>query len=356
MTLGVINKIENTIFHPHDKLKYANFLKELCMETYSSTALAHPNIALIKYWGNKNQELRIAENGSISFNLDSLFTKTQVTFLPVLTEDQLFINKEEISGVGLDRVKTFLDIVRHMAGKKIYANVMSENNFPVGTGIASSASAFAALSLAASNAIGLELSEKELSILARRGSGSACRSIPDGIVEWLPGSTNTDSYAISIAPNNYWNLVDLVAVVEVEHKKVGSTAGHQLAGTSPLQNARVVDTPRRLDLVRNAIKQRDFEALADIVEQDSNLMHAVMMTSNPPLLYWEETSITIMKAVREWRLSGIPVCYTLDAGPNVHVITILDAVDVVHEKLSAISGIKKIFQAGVGGKARLVEN
>ncbi|MBE0687616.1 MAG: diphosphomevalonate decarboxylase [Anaerolineaceae bacterium] len=326
------------------------------MKNLSSTAIAHPNIALIKYWGNKNQSLRIPVNGSISFNLDSLFTKTQVSFTTELTSDILYINGKETAGSGLNRVVSFLNIVRELAGTRTFAKVNSENNFPVGTGIASSASAFAALSLAASSAFGLNLSEKELSCLARHGSGSASRSIPEGFVEWLPGEMDSDSYAVSIAPAHHWDLVDLVAVVTHEHKKVGSTAGHQLADTSPLQKARVEDTKRRLDIVREAIKYRDFQAMADMVELDSNMMHAVMMTSTPALMYWENTSITIMKNVQKWRASGIPVCYTMDAGPNVHVITTKDSSKDIHQKLTLMSGIKQIFKAAVGDKARLIGN
>ncbi len=326
------------------------------MKKLSSSAIAHPNIALIKYWGNKNQALRIPVNGSISFNLDSLFTKTEVTFISELTSDILFINGHETTGLGLDRVVSFLNIVREQAGTQSFAKVNSENNFPVGTGIASSASAFAALSLAASNAIGLDLSEKELSCLARRGSGSASRSIPEGFVEWFPGVMDTDSYAVSIAPARHWGLVDLVAVVTHEHKKVGSTAGHELANTSPLQKARVDDTKRRLDIVREAIKYHDFQAMAEMVELDSNMMHAVMMTSRPVLMYWENTSISIMKNVQKWRASGIPVCYTMDAGPNVHVITTKDYSEDIYQKLACMNGIKQIFIAAVGGKARLVND
>ncbi len=326
------------------------------MKNLSSTSIAHPNIALIKYWGNKNKILRIPVNGSISFNLENLFTKTQVSFDPELTSDILVINGHNTIGSGLDRVVSFLNIVRKLAGKQIFAQVKSENNFPIGTGIASSASAFAALSLAASNAIGLNLSEKELSCLARRGSGSASRSIPDGFVEWLPGEKDTDSYAVSIAPANHWDLVDLVAVVTHEHKKVGSTTGHELADTSPLQNARVEDTNRRLDIVRNAIKYRDFQAMAEMIELDSNMMHAVMMTSRPALMYWESTSISIMKNVLKWRANGVPVCFTMDAGPNVHVITTRDYSEDIYQRLASMKGIKQIFTATVGGKARLIDN
>ncbi len=326
------------------------------MKNLSSTAIAHPNIALIKYWGNKNQILRIPVNGSISFNLDSLFTKTQIRFDSDFSSDTLFINGHETTGSGLERVVSFLNIVRKLAGKRLNAKIESENNFPVGTGIASSASAFAALSLAASNALGMDLSEKELSCLARRGSGSASRSVPGGYVEWYPGAKHIDSYAESIAPAGHWDLVDLVAVVALDHKKVGSTAGHELADTSPFQITRTKDTYRRLDIVRNAIKNCDFQAMADMIELDSNMMHAVMMTSSPPLMYWEGTSITIMKSVQTWRSSGLPVCYTMDAGPNVHVITTKEYSQNIYQKLCSIPGIKQVYKAGVGGKARLIES
>ncbi len=324
------------------------------MPEFKSTAIAHPNIALIKYWGNKDQNLRIPVNGSISFNLESLFTQTKVAFDSVFKSDHLTIDGKEISGSSLDRVISFLDIVRALAGKNLFAQVESTNNFPIGTGIASSASAFSALSLAASKAIGLDLSEKDLSRLARRGSGSACRSIPEGFVEWFPGKSDSDSYAESIASPNHWDLVDIIAVVSTEHKKVGSTAGHELAGSSPLQAARIADTERRLEIVRNAILNQDFFAMADIVEMDSNIMHSVMMTSNPPLMYWESTSITIMKTVKDWRNSGLPVCYTLDAGPNVHIITTWDYSEKLISNLVEIKGINKIFKSGVGGKTKLI--
>ena len=148
--------------------------------------------------------------------------------------------------------------------------------------------------MAASTAAGLNLSEAELSRLARRGSGSASRSIPGGFVELQAGATDADSYSFSIAPPEHWDLVDCVVIVSAGHKKTGSTEGHALAETSPLQVARVADAPRRLDLCRRAILERDFEAFASIVELDSDMMHAVMMTSTPGLFYWQSASITVM--------------------------------------------------------------
>lgn len=287
-------------------------------------------------------------------NLDGLFTRTTVMFSASLPTDSLLINSEPVSGKGLERVSSILDLVRGMANINERAEVTSENNFPAGAGIASSAAAFAALALAASKAAGLNLSEPELSVLARRGSGSASRSIPAGFVEWKMGEAESDSYAFSIAPVDHWNLADCVAIVSAEHKKTGSTEGHALAGTSPLQNARVADAPRRLDLCRNAILNKDFEAFANIIEHDSDMMHAVMMTSNPPLMYWQSATVGIFHHVREWRASGLPVGYTVDAGANVHVLCLGEYKDEVAKRLRDLPGVKDVLAAGVGGAAKVV--
>lgn len=325
------------------------------MNAHSAAALAHPNIAFIKYWGNRDDALRLPASGSISMNLDGLQTRTSVTFDPALAADTLTIDGLPAAGPALERVSGFLDLVRQMAGIGLRAAVVSENNFPMGTGIASSASAFAALALAASRAAGLTLSEGELSRLARRGSGSACRSIPGGFVEWLPGADDAESYAVSIAPPEHWNLSDCIAIVSTEHKATGSARGNTLAATSPLQAARLADAPRRLDLCRAAILGRDFAALAAIAELDSDMMHAVMMTSTPPLFYWQPATLTVMQAVREARAGGLPVCYTVDAGPNVHVICEARAAGQTVALLARLPGVRQVLQAGVGGPARLIE-
>lgn len=324
------------------------------MKTLTATAQANPNIAFIKYWGNRDNDLRLPSNGSISMNLDGLFTQTTVSFQPSLPFDELIINGYTVAGKGLDRVSFMLDLVREKAGLKMNAEVMSENNFPSGAGIASSAAAFAAIALASSTAAGLQLSEAELSRLARRGSGSASRSIPSGFVEWKMGTGDDDSIAVSIAPPEHWGLADCVAIVNAGHKKIGSTEGHALAGTSPLQNARVEDAPRRLDICRNAILQRDFEALANIIELDSDMMHSVMMTSNPPLMYWQPATLAVFHAVREWRSGGLPCAYTVDAGANVHVICLSDQAGAVEKRLRELPGVSEVLVARVGGPARIV--
>ena len=322
----------------------------------TATAQANPNIAFIKYWGNRDNTLRLPVNGSISMNLDGLYTQTTVSFQPSLPFDELIINGHEVTGTGLNRVSYILDIIRGMANIHERAEVMTENNFPSGAGIASSASAFAALALAGTKAAGLNLSEPELSRLARRGSGSASRSIPSGYVEWQMGKSEEDSYAFSIAEPSHWNLVDCVAIVSASHKKTGSTEGHAIAPTSPLQAARVADAPRRLDLCRKAILEKDFDAFASIIELDSDIMHSVMMTSTPALHYWKPTSLNVMNAVRQWRGDGLPVCYTVDAGPNVHVICPETEAHDVDKRLREIDGVTDVLVARAGGAAKIVEN
>ena len=300
----------------------------------TSIAIANANIAFIKYWGNRDNNLRIPMNGSISMNLDGLFTRTTVSFQPSLPYDELIINGHEISGAGRERVSYILDIIRKMAGIHDSAEVMTENNFPSGAGIASSAAAFAALALAGSKAAGLHLSERDLSRLARE--------------------TDEDSFAYSIAAPEQWKLVDCVALVSASHKKTGSTEGHSIAPTSPLQAARVDDAPRRLDLCRSAILNCDFDSLASIVELDSDMMHAVMMTSTPALHYWKPASLEVMNRVRAWRAEGIPACYTVDAGPNVHVLCPEAEAHLVDKRLRQIPGVDDVLVARAGGPAKIV--
>jgi len=324
------------------------------MDIRTATAIACPNIALIKYWGNADEQLRLPASPSISFNLADLYTRTRVTWDDCLPADVVTINQERAEGAAFRRVVQHLDHVRRLSGHTGYAQVESTNNFPSGAGIASSASAFAALSLAATAALGLRLAERELSALARLGSGSAARSIPGGFVAWYPAATHEDSYAESFAPPDYWDLVDLIAVVSRAHKATGSSAGHALATTSPLQAARLASAQERFDRCRAAILARDFAALAPVVELDSNIMHSVMMTGSPPLLYWEPATLAVMHQVRRWRdEQGLEVCFTIDAGPNVHCICTATAAPAIEPALRQMPGVLEVFRAVPAGPARL---
>ncbi len=325
------------------------------MPERSATAVASPNIALIKYWGNRDHVLRLPASPSISFNLAELHTRTTVVWNTRPDGNHVFIDGQEVTGDSYQRVVRHLDHVRELAGYRGSAQVESSSNFPAGAGIASSASAFAALSLAATAALGLSLSERELSILARLGSGSASRSVPGGFVAWYAGDKHEESYAETFASPDHWPLVDLVAIVSRAHKKTGSTSGHALAVTSPLQAARIVSAQERFDACKQAVLARDFAGLARVVELDSNLMHSVMMTSDPPLFYWQPATLTVIEAIRRWREEdALEACYTIDAGPNVHCICTAGSADVVEGRLRALPGVLDVLRATPGGPARLM--
>jgi diphosphomevalonate decarboxylase len=320
---------------------------------HQATALAHPNIAFIKYWGNADDALRLPVNPSLSMNLGDLHTITTVTFSANLVADELTVNQQPASAAGLERVTAVLDLIRQRAGLSLFARVESANNFPAGAGIASSASAFAALSLAGAAAAGLDLAETDLARLARRGSGSASRSVPGGFCQWLPGSDES-SLAASIAPPEHWDLRDVIVVVSQEHKAVGSTGGHRLAGTSSLQAARVAGAEGRFQTCRKALLACDLAGMGPVIEEDAVIMHAVMMTSRPPLLYWQPATLAVLHAVAGWRAAGIAACATIDAGPNVHVICTAENAAQVARRLAEIPGVTQVLQAVPGGPARLV--
>ena len=309
----------------------------------SATARAHPNIALIKYWGNRDDALRLPANASIAFNLSGLETTTSVAFDPRLPADSIEIDGVAAQGPAAERVRRHLDRIRALSGQGARARVASRSDFPAGTGLASSASAFAALTVAACAASGLSLPEEHLSRIARLGSGSAARSIPDGYVALETGARDEQAFAHSLAPSTHWDLVDCIALVSREPKSVGSSEGHRLAATSPLQPARVKDAPRRFEECRRAILEKDMLGLAEVVEQDCLLMHSVMMTSHPPLLYWLPATLNILHQVRHWRAQGLAVAFTIDAGPNVHCLCEAASLEQVVSRLADIPEVTQVL-------------
>lgn len=316
-------------------------------------AVASPNIAFIKYWGNRDEIMRIPSNPSLSMTLGGLETSIQLSTLAPEQEDELWINAEPADSAAQMRTSAFMDFVREISDRSERAQIQSTSNYPIGAGIASSAAAFAAIAVAADVAYGIGATPVELSRLARRGSGSAARSIYGGYVEMSTGELDEDAYAQPLLPADHWDLEDWIVIVDSDHKPTGSTEGHALAETSPIQPARVADTPRRIQLCRQALEGRDFSAFAEVVEQDSNLMHAVMITSTPNLLYLQPGSLEIMRSVKRWRKDGIQVCFTVDAGPNVHVICTSESSPEVERRLRSISGAAELIHAVPGEAARI---
>ena len=318
-----------------------------------ATAVANPNIAFVKYWGQVDTALNLPANPSLSMNLAALTTATTVEFRPGLPSDVVTINSEAASGQARARVSAHLDRVRALAGVEDRAWVSSRNDFPSGTGLASSASGFAALTLAATRAAGLDLDEVALSRLARLGSGSASRSVPAGFVLWT-GDSDESSFGRQVAPPEHWDLRDVVALVAYEHKAVGSHDGHRLAPTSPFYQARLAAVPDRLARVRHAIETRDLAALGAEMEADALAMHGVMLTSQPALLYWQPGTVAVLQAVRDWRAEGLGVWFTMDAGPNVHCFCEATDANEVEARLRNIPGVQDVIVSGPGAGVRLV--
>ena len=320
-----------------------------------ATAVAPSNIAFIKYWGRKDEILRLPENGSISMNLSDLLTTTTVEFNPDFKKDLIIINDKKEEGEG-SRVVKHLDRIRKLVKINYRAKVVSQNNFPTGTGLSSSASGFAALTVAGAKAAGLNLSEKELSILARQGSGSACRSIPDGFVEWLDGDTNETSYAVSLYPHSYWDIVDVVTIVSKNKKDVSTTEGQKLAGSSPFFPLRLERINERIKLIKKYLKEKDFKNFGELIEQEALELHAIMLTSSPSLIYWLPGTLKVMHAVKRWREEGLQVYFTVNTGQDIHLICQKKDIEKVVRKAKEVSDVQKTIINYPSKGARLTKN
>lgn len=306
-----------------------------------TTAVAPSNIAFTKYWGKKDEVLRLPENGSISMCLSNLLTTTTVEFSKDFSKDEVIINGEIEEGEEI-RVIKHLNRVRDLAKINLHAKIVSENNFPRGTGLSSSASGFAALTLSATKAVGLNLSEKELSILARQGSGSACRSIPSGFVEWLDGDTSQTSYAKTIFPPTHWDIADVVAIVSEGRKEVSTTAGQQAATSSPFLQTRLSRMKEKNKKVKEYIKKRDLTKLGELSEAEALELHAIMITQSPPLIYFQPNTILIIKLVRKWRAEGLKCYFTINTGQDIHILVEQKNVNSLEKKLKEIPEVREV--------------
>lgn len=316
----------------------------------AATARARSNIALVKYWGKAEGTLNVPAVGSISITLDALWSDTEVVFDPALATDELVLDGERRPD-GLVRVSACLDILRELAGVGTRAAVVSRNNFPTGAGLASSASGFAALVGAAARALGLELSPRQLSILARQGSGSAARSIFGGFVQMHAGNAadGLDSYAEPLLPGNDWPLDIVVAVTATGEKAVASGSGmRHSARSSPYHDAWLRTHPQDMALCRQAIRARDFEALAEVAEASCLKMHAAAMAAIPALIYFNGVTVECIGRIRQLRRSGIAVLFTVDAGPQVKAVCTPDARTAVRDALADMPGVVEIIETGLG--------
>ncbi|MBI3051979.1 diphosphomevalonate decarboxylase [Candidatus Woesearchaeota archaeon] len=323
-------------------------------------ATASPNIALVKYWGKRDSQLKLPLNDSISVTLAGDFqSRTTVEFSEDYAQDSLLLDGVEASEKEMQNSFLVLDYLRKLAAVDFRASVVSQNTFPKGVGIASSSSGYAALAAAASAALGLKPDARQLSIAARLGSGSASRSIIGGFAHWKAGSMDdgSDSFAVQIADENHWPELRIVtAITSAEPKIIGSTEGmKRTVETSALFRQRLSTIPAKVEGIRQAILGKNMHSLLPAVMAESNSLHAVMLDSWPPIIYLNDTSKRIIAAVHELNdASGeIIAGYTFDAGPNAHILT---EQKYLHEVEKAIKGegVKSLHVSRPGEGSRIL--
>ncbi len=335
-----------------------------------AVATAPANIAFVKYWGARDLGRALPLNPSISMTLAACVSRTAVEVLPGTGDDEVWwaAGVAAVADPGAPRhapaapfaarVRRQLDNLRRRAGSAARLRVVTANSFPAAAGIASSASGFAALTVAAAAALGLDPSPGELSSLAREsGSGSAARSVLGGYVEWPDpaGADPDDPRAVQLAPPEHWALRDVVAVVAAGPKEVSSLEGHRRAPGSPHFARRLELLPGRLERVRAALRDRDLAALGTVVEEEAVELHLVAMSSRPPIFYWAPASLAVLAAVRELRAAGVGAWASFDAGANAHVLCEPADEAAVADRLGAVAGVRELLRDGVGPGPRLEE-
>ena len=331
---------------------------------YIATCEATPNIAMIKYWGKRDEKLLLPQEGSISATMDEqLKTRTTVMFSEDFTEDEIILNNKKLEGKDLEETLKQINVIRNKADKKnLKVKIVSINCFPTAAGFASSASGFAALAVAAANALGMNSDSKELSILSRLGSGSACRSVLGGFVEWKKGekADGSDSYAVQIAPASHWQeMRNVIAITAPEKKKVSSRSGmKQTIETSTLYPARLEYLPGIIEKTRSAILKKDLPSLLEIIMRESSNMHATMLDTWPPIMYLNDISKQIIYAIINYNdsVGEIRAGYTFDAGPNAHIYTLEKYVPEVKKALENVEGIQRVMVCKIGNGPKILTN
>ncbi|MFD8572204.1 diphosphomevalonate decarboxylase [Streptomyces sp. NPDC059639] len=328
----------------------------------SATAVAHPNIALIKYWGKRDERLVLPRTDSLSMTLDIFPTITQVRLGAETGQDTVTLDGAAVTGEALRRVVAFLDLVREQAASLRRAVVDTENTVPTGAGLASSASGFAALAVAAATAYGLDLDARALSRLARRGSGSAARSLFGGFALWHAGPADAPAPAADLAsyaepvPVAELDPALVVAVVDAGPKPVSSRAAmRRTVDTSPLYEPWARSSADDLAAMRTALRRGDLDAVGETAERNALGMHATMLAARPAVRYLAPASLTVLDAVLRLRQDGIPAYATMDAGPNVKVLCRRTDAGRVAAAVRDAAPDTAVHIAGPGPGARLLD-
>ena len=302
----------------------------------TTTYRAYTNIALIKYWGKRNKELFLPVTSSLSLTLDQFYTETTLEWNTQSNEDTFTLDGQIQDINAIEKVSRFINMFRDLSGIHRPVHVNSTNHVPTAAGLASSASAFAALASACNDLFETNLSNKELSTYARRGSGSATRSLFGGFTVWHKGIGNeSDSSFAEMLDEADWDIGMLVVMINKEQKKISSRVGMEhTIETSPFYKLWPETVAEDLEAIIPAIENKDFPTIGQIAEHNAMKMHATIIAADPSMTYWEPESLTAMNIVRDLREAGIPCYFTMDAGPNVKVLC----------RLSQAEEIKKAFE------------
>jgi len=318
--------------------------------TVKSSAIAYSNIALIKYWGRSldhDPNLNIPSNDSVSMTKYGLTqgmhlqTHTTIDFSDAHEEDIAILEGKVLIGRKMERILKVVDPLRKYANIDWKFKMMSKNDFPTQAGLASSASGFAALTIATVNALGVDFSREEISTYARLGSGSATRSIHGGFVHWRKGNSHETSFAEQICGPHEFSMNAVIAIIHEGKKDVTSDVGHESAHTSPFNKVRIERSQEQVKDIKKAILDDDFSKVGKIAEESSKYMHAVMMTSSPPLFYWHPDTMRLVKSIQEMRKGSLECYFTIDAGPNVHCLCRLEDVYELQKMLEEMECVNK---------------
>jgi len=327
-------------------------------------AIAHSNIALVKYWGKRDSRLNLPAVGSISVTLDSIFTETRVRFIDGHREDTVSLNGLPADEPERLRVSHFLNLIRTTCREQTSrilpgAEVTTVNNFPTAAGLASSASAFAALAMAGTRAAGLDLPLREISILSRQGSGSAARSVFGGFVEMHCGqkSDGSDAFAEQLLAETGLPINILILVTSRDRKKTGSTEGMNLTrDTSPYYQAWIDHAEDDLEAMRQALRQSDFTRIGRLTEFSCLKMHALAMSANPGIIYWSPATLQLLQQVRQLRAGGTEAYFTIDAGPQVKILCRQSDTPLLLANFKNDPAVAEIIVTKPGPGVRIVES
>lgn len=324
---------------------------------FKGKARAYTNIALIKYWGKKNEELILPMNNSLSLTLDAFYTETEVIFSDSYMVDEFYLDGTLQDEKATKKVSQFLDLFRKESGLSLKASVISQNFVPTAAGLASSASGLAALAGACNTALKLGLDDLYLSRFARRGSGSACRSIFGGFVEWEKGHDDLSSYAKPVPSDSFEDDLAMVFVLINDQKKeVSSRNGmRRTVETSSFYQGWLDSVEGDLYQLKQAIKTKDFQLLGETMERNGLKMHGTTLAAQPPFTYWSPDSLKAMDAVRQLRKQGIPCYFTMDAGPNVKVLVENSHLSEVQETFTKLFSKEQVITAHAGPGIAIIE-